>query len=433
MALDFDSTDSLQRTTNLPAQNAFTVCGWARRDASTSFGTLCAFNHLTSDEYHMLQWDSTTDNIVAVNWTGGASATIAAIGNGTWFFWAIVVNGTNVTGYAAARATAALASQSVAYTAVTGSPRLDVGGNRYNESIDGKLSHVRVWSAALTAAEIGAERFSPYPVRRANLNGDYPMRASTTALADNDFSGSGNDWTPNGTLALADGPPLAVAIGRSRRTPFAAAGGGNVTVTPTTASLTTAAFAPVLKFGVTPSTLALTTSRFAPVLKFSVIPPTAALTLSAFAPTVTFTGHVVAVPATLALTTSAFAPVLKLVVTPTTKALVTAAFAPRIGLGVVPATVSLTTSLFAPTLISGVGVIPGTVALVTARFAPTLLMPVVCTPTTKALLITTFAPSIVSAVSDYTVGVRIDGTNIYITTADDLSQFQGVVLVYYTR
>lgn len=58
------------------------------------------------------------------------------------------------------------------------------------------------------------------------------------------------------------------------------------TVTPTTATLTTTGFAPVLKLSVIPATLALTTATFIPVLKASIIPPAAELVLAPKRPSV---------------------------------------------------------------------------------------------------------------------------------------------------
>lgn len=215
MALRFDSTDRLSRTANLPPEATFTVCGWARRTASTSFGTLCALNHTTLDQFHMLQWNDTTDDLVVVNFSGGTSAAIQTIGNAVWFFWAMVGNGTNITGYVGQHGNATLSSQSVAYSA-TSYNQLDVGGNRYNESISGRLAAVKVWDAALSQAELENERWSFYPKRTANLNIWSPMHETVVGDADNDYSGNGRNWTVSGTLTHEEGPPISWGHGRRR-------------------------------------------------------------------------------------------------------------------------------------------------------------------------------------------------------------------------
>ena len=117
---------------------------------------------------------------------------------------------------------------------------------------------------------------------------------------------------------------------------------GGTTVTPTTASLTTATFAP---------TVTATNHQ-------TVTPTTKALVLTTFAPTVTASDHKTVTPTTAALVTSAFAPTVAITdhktVTPITAELVLTTFAPTVtgggDISVVPSTAALTLTTFAPTV-----------------------------------------------------------------------------------
>jgi hypothetical protein len=143
-----------------------------------------------------------------------------------------------------------------------------------------------------------------------------------------------------------------------------AAGAGWTTVTPPTASLTTATFAP-----------AVTTPVLATVGVVS-------LTTAAFAPTVTATANVTATPPTASLSTTTYAP------TVTAPALATVGAA------------SLTTTLLAPvvTATAGQRSTPTPGALSLSTFAPIVVAtdPKLTAPGTLALLLSGLAPDVVT-------------------------------------
>jgi hypothetical protein len=167
----------------------------------------------------------------------------------------------------------------------------------------------------------------------------------------------------------------------------------DVTVTPTTAALTTTAFAPTVSTPVlcTPTTASLATETFAPTVSTpqTVTPDVAALTLTTFAPTVTGGAGTTVTPDTASLTTATFAPT----VTASDHKLVT------------PDVVALTTTAFAPTvtLTDHQLVTPAAAALTLATFAASVLIPQTVTPSPIALSLSTFAP---------TVGVDVAGAII---------------------
>lgn len=181
---------------------------------------------------------------------------------------------------------------------------------------------------------------------------------------------------------------------------------GGTTVTPTTATLTLATFAPTVSTpqALTPATLALTLSTFAPTVSTPILatPTTATLTLTTFAPTITATAHVVATPATATLTLTTFEPTVtgggSATVTPTTAALVLTTFEPTVTAGgaqtVTPTTATLTLATFAPTVSTPQTVTPSTLALTLTTYEPIVSTPQTVTPTTVALTLTAFAPTV---------------------------------------
>jgi hypothetical protein len=191
----------------------------------------------------------------------------------------------------------------------------------------------------------------------------------------------------------------------------------DVTVTPTTATLTTAPFAPTVTASdhktATPTTASLTLSPFAPSVTqgLNVVPTTASLTLTTFAPTVSTSNHQLVTPTTTALTLATFAPtaVNPVTVTPTTSALSLSPFGPTVTASdhqsVTPTTTALTLTTYAPvvTAVFDTRVTPTTASLATETFAPTVSTTahVTVTPTTLSLAMTSFAPT--ASVTDHKV------------------------------
>jgi hypothetical protein len=72
----------------------------------------------------------------------------------------------------------------------------------------GSIKFPRIWSAALTEAELRQEIFSPTPKRTANLWGAWTFDGESDTA---DVSGNGHDWSPSGGSGLstdADEPPM---------------------------------------------------------------------------------------------------------------------------------------------------------------------------------------------------------------------------------
>lgn len=171
-----------------------------------------------------------------------------------------------------------------------------------------------------------------------------------------------------------------------------------IVVTPGTASLTTAPFAPTTRLDkiATPGVASLSLSAFAPAIinPQSATPGTLAAVLAVFAPTVLT--PLIVTPGSLALTTDTFAPDLTSDITaiPGTLAAALTTFAPTVFTprSVTPDTLSAVLAAFAPTAVVGEIARPDAASLALVAFAATALTPRLVTPDTLAAALTGFAP-----------------------------------------
>ena len=168
-------------------------------------------------------------------------------------------------------------------------------------------------------------------------------------------------------------------------------------------------FAKDVSIGWRAQTITIHPSTSAPQL---VTPGTASLTTARFAPTVTASDHKTVTPGIATLVTARFVPVVTAsdhkVVTPGIATLATATFAPAVTVGVrvVPGIATLALATFAPsvTVSANVTVTPGAAALTTASFAPAVTVSdnKIVTPGTAALATARLAPTVTVAAPTYT-------------------------------
>lgn len=218
MASSFDASgDVLTRTTNLPGLTC-TLMGWFRVTTDNNAAQAIFQNGDTSAERTMqlnTLWGAATP-VLQVYYGNGVSGDngTTALSAGTWYHFAVVMQGTGqpVLGYL----NASLEITSGNLHAQVSSEKLLVGNNNDNENLVGRAAAVKVYSAALTAAEIAQEMQQYLPVRTANLNGFYPLWRSDDV---GDYSGNGNNWTVGGTLGTEDGPPIPYKRGPRRYFP----------------------------------------------------------------------------------------------------------------------------------------------------------------------------------------------------------------------
>lgn len=206
-AVLFNATsESLSRTTDLPAITSFTITAWfqqrtARGGAAFSFGT-----NVGAPDYHYFAF-FTSDGAAdfrAIVWNGAVNAySTTELIAGVWFHLALVVSGTG-------------AGQCLGYlngipemtTDGNASPtaaKLYIGNSPGNEWLNGVIADVRIWDAALSRAEIRAEMWAPKPIRSRALHAWHEFLPGRLTL---DSSGRGRHLTTAGTPTTETGPPL---------------------------------------------------------------------------------------------------------------------------------------------------------------------------------------------------------------------------------
>lgn len=212
MAVRFDSSaDALTRSTNLPTNGAATIMAWFKISVDrNTFSSALVLKHATAGGYSIgTDIDGTTHSLFL---TGG-NVNGTALTVGTWYHTAFVIDGTstgNFKGYLNGVLDITTGATTGSLSEIRLATRV-VGGSEW---LNGCLAAVKIYDAALTAAEINAERFQIAPMRWENLNSFFPL--FTAADAATDYSGYGRNLTVAGTLATEDAPPIPWRIGRTR-------------------------------------------------------------------------------------------------------------------------------------------------------------------------------------------------------------------------
>ena len=422
------SSQYLSLTTAIDYNSDYTACWWQTNPTGLSNYSTCAGFDVgtgTSTEFDRLllqkgnkdtQWrfaivsrDSGSDSITTT-YSG------FVVGGGPWFvtvkrtgndMFARVYHGST---YTEITLTSGVSSRGSA----TGTTLGYMPSNTATATPTAELAHFKAWSRALTDAELDREKKFSRAQSRDSIVGEWPMRGGST-LRDLDYSGKGNDLVE--TNSPTDGTTSFGVAVQPQPILIEPAAETGVDVTPGTASLVTALFAPTVvataDIDVTPATVALVTALFAPTVvataNINVTPATAALATALFAPAVVATADIDVTPATAALATALFAPTVSVTtgavtVTPATASLATTLYAPTVSVTtgavtVTPSTFVLRIQRTAPVVATGKWVYPASVALPTTGYAPTASVTtniVMVRPVSGSLVTTGYAPTVVT-------------------------------------
>lgn len=147
---------------------------------------------------------------------GGSSTGPQSLSVGAWARLAVTVTGSTSTIYVALGAAGATQSQAGTVggnAAVSPTSGYTVAGRSAvdpDEWFNGRLAHIRVWSAVLTQGEAEAEWASATPVRTSDLFADYPLPDAGDLT---DHSGNGRNLSAGSTsVTTEDGPPIDTAV-----------------------------------------------------------------------------------------------------------------------------------------------------------------------------------------------------------------------------
>jgi hypothetical protein len=203
MAVLFDgSTNALSRSTNLPASNAYTFCGWAQvnTDLGTTYQALAELEG-SAGTYSGIFWEGGTSNAMCVERNSLSGANFASRpATGAPFFWAIAA-GSNLNGYWRSASQNAFTTASVGSNSFTVTS-LHVANTPASEWLNGRVWNVKCWGRELSAAELMVESFYRRVMFPASINFHWPL---DNANDTNDYSGNGRNPTVGGTLTTADG------------------------------------------------------------------------------------------------------------------------------------------------------------------------------------------------------------------------------------
>lgn len=219
MAIRFDAIpDNLNRSRLAGAK---TVMAWVY--IITDRNSYSAFFGLDANE--IVSTDSSGTRLM--HWDGSLERTGTNLSTGTWYHLAYTSDGDSTGNGFAVYLNGVVDISNGARSAAASGSTMFLANDAYDEWLYGRMAHVKVWNAALSAAEIAQEVYTIRPQRLANLWSWLPIIETGTARS-NEWSGSGNTWTVGGSVVDEDGPPL--AWGAAPWTvPFVASGGGPTT------------------------------------------------------------------------------------------------------------------------------------------------------------------------------------------------------------
>jgi hypothetical protein len=224
MALKFNAASQAFRTATAPNHNAaYTILCWGRLDADTN--NFSHFLHIGGNKDFS---DGNTDFIgtasdgTTLRWacTGGATDSVgtgAAVAIGSYAWYALVresatslkvYRGTNSTdGALVATLTNDVSARAAASSVAFGS---------YNGfGIDGAIAKPRIWTRALTLAQLHAELASATVVDATNLWSSPPFSGASVAAGLIDDSGNSRDFSSTGTVVLTSDPSFTPSAGET--------------------------------------------------------------------------------------------------------------------------------------------------------------------------------------------------------------------------
>lgn len=215
MAIRFDAaTKYLRRTANIPSLTGpYTIMGWVYLVSTGSSGEYrpiwaIGVNGMYPTDALYFQYDGSNTRVLILVDNSSydeARSTVTNISTGTWYHLAMVrSSATAIVAYlnGVSEVTGPTITQSGTATQID--IALQPG---YPDEFDGRIDAIKVFDAALTAAEIFQEMHTKRPQRFANINIWSPTFPGSGERA-RDYSGNGRNWTEGGTLTDEDSPPV---------------------------------------------------------------------------------------------------------------------------------------------------------------------------------------------------------------------------------
>jgi hypothetical protein len=196
------------RGINLGSLSRFTVAGWFRIDTKrSSYSTFWSIDEdSTSDPAWIFQSDNTGNSMVAYQ-IGGATTADFTMTVGTWYYYALSVNGSSWNARRKTAGSTSFTPDSGSGAVAVNATTLRLGNSPFeNEWINGNIAGFKFWTTNLSTTELEAEAAQFAPVRTSNLYSYHRFVGPSTQ----DNSGLGHTLS-GGTGTSQGGDPTGVA------------------------------------------------------------------------------------------------------------------------------------------------------------------------------------------------------------------------------
>lgn len=207
MAVGFSASGQhYQALTGLPA-STYTFTAWVRPSAvGTRNRAVYWFRQSSNESFSGI---SIRDNPTNLQMIDGASYGFSGVGQvaaapDTWYQVAAVIDGADATFYRAAVGDPLAAASVANFTPAATPNQLWLGTDPFGGWWEGRIASVKVWAAALDAAEVAAELGQYAPRRTDGLQRWHPFLTAEVT----DYSGNGNTLTGGTGTTTEDGPPI---------------------------------------------------------------------------------------------------------------------------------------------------------------------------------------------------------------------------------
>lgn len=209
MAIRLAATnDELIDTTSGVTTQPYSIIAWAKLVTDrNAYSTIFGIDGNATSKYIVFQTDTDGVSLYGYSETSTNSTTShTALVPGAWYRVALVVTGTTLRTYMAP-STGTVTTFTTTTGTVTGTPYVRLGDSVIaGEWWNGSFANFKMYSAALTQAEIEAEWASWDTVRATNLVRHHRWR---DAYYLTDDSGNSQSWTTSGSPTFdPDNPPI---------------------------------------------------------------------------------------------------------------------------------------------------------------------------------------------------------------------------------
>src|SRR5690606_36931956 len=204
MAVRFDAeNDTYIRPVGWGEQPAFSVSCWVYLSTDRDdYSTVWSLDNGTGNNIIIqTDGDGTTLGIVS---NGSWSSVGLNMSVGQWYWVGVVKNGTTATVYRST-GTGTVSSTNHSVTNSLTADTLRIGQSPWGgEWLNGRMAAVKIWTAALSANEIQAERDYTSPLLTANLRAWYPFEVAENV----DHSGNGETLSGGSSPSTEPGPGI---------------------------------------------------------------------------------------------------------------------------------------------------------------------------------------------------------------------------------